>query len=176
MIDLAHLNEASEDEFVAALDGIFEHSPWVAARAVAYRPFASRAQLIDCLHSVVQAASVEEQIALIRAHPKLGARGGAPTILTSASQREQRRAGLDACTDEEYSQLLRLNEEYLARFGFPFILAVRGHDPRSIIAACSQRLHNDAMREHQTALEQIGLIAGFRLAERVAGSPVDDKC
>jgi OHCU decarboxylase len=175
MIDLARLNEMAPGEFVAALGGIFEHSPWVAERAAAHRPFASRAQLLDCMRIVVLTASVEEQLTLIRAHPRLGARGRTLATLTTASQREQRRAGLDACSDEEYSRLLRLNEAYIAKFGFPFILAVRGHDPQSIIDCCVQRLDHDPLREHQAALAQIGLIAGYRLADAVAENPVDDE-
>ncbi len=174
MIDLKRLNGLPPGEFVAALAGIFEHSPWVAERAAARRPFASRAQLTRCMRAVVQEASVAEQLALIRAHPRLGARGRVLAALTAASQGEQRRAGLDACTDEEYSRLLLLNDRYFAKFGFPFILAVRGHDPQSIIGSCLQRLGNDPLREHQAALEQIGLIAAYRLADAVAGSAADD--
>jgi hypothetical protein len=105
---------------------------------------------------------------LIRAHPQLGARGRSRAQLTEASAREQRRAGLDACTDEEFSQLLRLNEAYVEKFAFPFILAVRGHDPVSILRAIERRSGHDVALERRTALGEIGLIAGYRLAELVA--------
>ena len=174
MIDLKRLNELPQSEFVAVLGGIFEHSPWVAERTAAHRPFASRAQLIDTMRAVVQAAAVEEQLALIRAHPRLGARGRALTTLTTASQGEQRRAGLDACSDEEYARLLSLNDAYFARFSFPFILAVRGHDPQSIIKSCVQRLNSEPAAEHEAALEQIGLIAGYRLADAIEADAAGD--
>lgn len=168
MITLDALNGFSVDEFTAALGGIFEHSPWVPQRAAAARPFASRLDLLDAMRAVVEAAPVEEQLTLIRAHPQLGARGRKRAELTEASSGEQRRAGLDACTDAEFEQLLRLNTAYVQKFAFPFILAVRGHDPTSILASVGSRLNNSPESERHTALTQIGLIAGYRLADLVA--------
>jgi OHCU decarboxylase len=167
MISLEQLNGVAAGQFVEALSGVVEHSPWVAAGAAAQRPFASRLDLLDALRGVVRAAPLEQQLALIRAHPALGA-GRTALPLTPASTQEQRRAGLDACTEAELTQLQDLNATYRARLGFPFILAVRGHDPESIIATFEQRLDNPAEIERDTALEQIGLIAGFRLADAVA--------
>lgn len=165
MITLDALNSMPDSEFVALVGGVFEHSPWIAERAADRRPFGSREQVLDTLLAVVDAASFDEQMALIRAHPQLGARGRKRAQLTAASAREQKRAGLDACSDEEFAELLRLNASYVERFGFPFILAVRGHDPRSILANFKSRLHNDADVERRAALTQIGLIAGYRLSE-----------
>ena len=170
MITLAALNTLPLSEFVAMFGGVFEHSPWVAERAAAARPFSSRQQLLDAMRAVVQAASADEQLALIRAHPQLGSRGRRRTELTEASAREQRGAGLDACTDEEFARLLQLNAAYTQRFSFPFILAVRGHDPASILAALESRLTNDAESERGAALTQIGLIGGYRLADLVESS------
>jgi OHCU decarboxylase len=168
VITLEALNTLPADEFSAVLGAIFEHSPWVAQRAAAARPFASRLGLLDKMRAVVQAAPLEEQLALIRAHPQLGARGRKRAELTEASSREQRRAGLDACSDEEFEQLLRLNTAYVHKFSFPFILAVRGHDPNSILDSMRSRLNNDPELERHTALTQIGLIGGYRLADLVA--------
>jgi OHCU decarboxylase len=168
VITLDALNGLSVDEFTATLGAIFEHSPWVPQRSAAARPFASRLDLLDAMRAVVEAAPVEEQLGLIRAHPQLGARGRTRAELTEASSREQRRAGLDACTDEEFEQLLRLNAAYVHKFSFPFILAVRGHDPNSILASMGGRLNNSPERERHTALTQIGLIGGYRLADIVA--------
>jgi OHCU decarboxylase len=162
------LNRLPVDEFTATLGAIFEHSPWVPQRAAAARPFTSRLDLLDAMRSIVEAAPVEEQLGLIRAHPQLGARGRKRAELTEASSREQRRAGLDACTDEEFEQLLRLNAAYVRKFSFPFILAVRGHDPNSILASMESRLNNTPECERHTALTQIGLIGGYRLADSVA--------
>ena len=168
MITLEALNGLPLDEFTATLGTIFEHSPWVPQRAAAARPFASRLDLLDAMRAVVQAAPVEEQLGLIRAHPQLGARGRKRAELTEASSREQRRAGLDACSDEEFDQLLRLNAAYAHKFSFPFILAVRGHDPNSILTSMGNRLNNTPEVERHTALTQIGLIGGYRLADVVA--------
>lgn len=165
MITLDALNSMPAAEFVARVGGVFEHSPWIAERAASRRPFTSREHVLDAMLAVVEAASFDEQMALIRAHPQLGARGRKRAELTDASAREQRRAGLDACSDGEFAELLRLNASYVERFEFPFILAVRELDPRSILANFKSRLHNDADVERRTALTQIGLIAGFRLAE-----------
>jgi OHCU decarboxylase len=171
MITLETLNTLSVEAFTEILGAIFEHSPWVPRRAAAVRPFTSRLQLLDVMRRVVQEATVEEQLALIRAHPQLGARGRKRLELTEASSREQRRAGLDACSDEEYAELMRLNTAYVEKFSFPFILAVRGHDPRSILESMRSRIDNDPERERHTALTQIGLIGGYRLGDVVASPP-----
>jgi OHCU decarboxylase len=168
VIGLETLNNLPVDEFTSVLGAIFEHSPWVPRRAAAARPFSSRLELLDAMRTAVQAAPVEEQLDLIRAHPQLGARGRKRMELTEASSREQRRAGLDACTDEEFAELMRLNVAYVQKFSFPFILAVRGHDPNSILAFMRSRLKNDLDSERHTALTQIGLIGGYRLADVVA--------
>jgi allantoicase len=167
VITLDELNQCAATAFVRGLEGVFEHSPWVAERTAASRPFASRLDLLEGLRAAVAVASSDDQLALIRAHPKLASRGRAAADLTTASASEQRRAGLDACTAEDLRRLDELNAEYLATFEMPFILAVRGHDPKSIIGEAQRRLRNPAALERQRALQEIGLIAGFRLAERV---------
>lgn len=168
MLTIEALNAMSVQEFTAALGSIFEHSPWVASRAALRRPFASAGQLHRAMCAEVAQASAAEQDALILAHPRLGARGRQRAGLTESSAREQSGAGLDACTDEEFAELLRLNELYQARFAFPFILAVRGHTPASILAALTQRLANDPARERATALQQIDRIAGLRIDAQLA--------
>ncbi|HEY6924338.1 MAG TPA: 2-oxo-4-hydroxy-4-carboxy-5-ureidoimidazoline decarboxylase [Steroidobacteraceae bacterium] len=167
MITLGELNALPVERFVALLGAVFEHSPWVAERAAEARPFRSRAELLDEMRSVVLRASADEQLALIRAHPQLGARGRSKMQLTEASAKEQRRAGLDACTDEEFSRLMHLNSAYVEKFSFPFILAVRGHTPESILSALQSRLDNDVEAERHAAVSQIGLIGGYRLEELV---------
>jgi OHCU decarboxylase len=162
------LNAMPVPEFTRVLGSIFERSPWVAERAARLRPFHSREELHQSMCRQVAQASVAAQDALILAHPRLGARGGQRAQLTQSSAHEQRQAGLDACTDEEFAELLRLNELYLARFALPFILAVRGHTPDSILASMRQRLRNDLATERATALQQINRIAAFRLEDCVA--------
>jgi OHCU decarboxylase len=165
---LAELNGLPAHEFVARLEGIFEHSPWVAQRVAAARPFASAQQLLQAMRTAVDEATSAEQLALIRAHPRLRVSGRAREGLTAASSREQRSAGLDACAPSDAERLDELNAAYAQRFAMPFILAVRGHTPQSIIAACERRLVNDAVSEQCAALREIGLIAGYRLADLVS--------
>jgi N-carbamoyl-L-amino-acid hydrolase len=167
MIALDALNSASTADFVAALGGVFEHSPWVAERAAASRPFRSRLHLHERMCAVVAGANAEEQLALIRAHPELAGRAALRGELTADSAKEQKRAGLSSCTPEELARLQMLNALYSKKFGLPFIIAVKGHHPDSIIAALETRLGNSAEHERATSLDQIGRIAGFRLADLV---------
>ncbi|MGO9935689.1 MAG: 2-oxo-4-hydroxy-4-carboxy-5-ureidoimidazoline decarboxylase [Steroidobacteraceae bacterium] len=168
MITLEELNLLPAHEFVAKLAGIFEHSPWVAQRVAAARPFASRRQLLEAMRSAVDAATPEEQLALILAHPRLVGGGRALAKLTDASSHEQRGAGLEACAPDDAARLDELNAAYAEKFAMPFILAVRGHTPKSIIAACERRLTNERGLEKMTALREIGLIAECRLADVVS--------
>ncbi len=168
MIALEQLNCMPVDEFVAVLGGIFEHSPWVAQRAAAARPFASREDQHATMCDVVASATADEQLALIRAHPELAGRAAIHNELTQHSTHEQRGAGLDACSAEEFAQLQTMNAAYNTRFGFPFVLAVRGHDRESILAAFAQRVQHAVEHERATALQQIERITAFRLAELVS--------
>jgi allantoate deiminase/N-carbamoyl-L-amino-acid hydrolase len=168
MITLAELNALPAAGFVEALGGLFEHSPWVAQAVVAQRPFASLCALHRALCAAVDAAGEEAQLKLIRAHPELASRAAIAGELTDASNREQRGAGLKSLTAAQFERLQQLNRDYGSQFDFPFILAVKGHTPDSIIAALAQRLTHSAEQEQRTALEQIGRIARFRLEDLVA--------
>ena len=167
MISLQELNGLPPAQFVAALEGIFERSPWVAERVAAERPFATGLHLHEALCAAVQRAGSGEQLALIRAHPELAGQAAIRGELSAESAREQQGAGLTACSPAEYVQLQALNREYREKFGFPFVLAVRGHTQGSIIAALEQRLRNTPTAERRGALDEIGRIAGFRLGERL---------
>ena len=167
MIALDQLNTLPVGQFTEALTGIFEHSPWIAERAAARRPFASRLVLLAAMMDVVEHATAAEQLALIRAHPELAGRAAVRNELTADSTREQHGAGLDACTPEEFAQLQELNRRYKEKFGFPFILSVRGYDRAGIIAAFAARVNNTVDGESRVALAQIGRIAFFRLNEAV---------
>jgi len=167
MISLASLNAMSAADFVSAVGNVFEHSPWVAERAAGARPFASRLALHEAMCAEVARASSEEQLALIRAHPELAGRAAIRGELTAESTREQKRAGLSSCTPEEFAQLQALNSAYSKKFGWPFILAVKGHNPTTVIAALERRANHNAASERAESLDQIGRIAGFRLADLV---------
>ena len=164
---LEQLNRMSAGAFVAALGGIFEHSPWVAQAAEPQRPFDS----IDALHRTmahaVETAGEARQLALINAHPELAGKAAVRGELTAESTREQSGAGLDQCTQQEFDTLQRLNRAYRERFGFPFILAVRGYDRHGIIANFEARVQNSRADELRASLDQIYRIARFRLAELI---------
>ena len=155
-------------QFVAALAGIFERSPWVPERVAHTRPFRSALSLHEAMCNVVELASVDEQLALIRAHPELAGRAAIRGELTPESTREQQGAGLASCSPQEFARLHELNGAYREKFGFPFILAVKGHNRTSVIAALQQRTGNTVEQERTVALKEIGRIAGFRLAELVS--------
>lgn len=164
---LEQLNAMTDDAFAATLSGIFEHSPWVAQEAAGARPFAS----VDALHrtmtGIVERAGDARQLALINAHPELAGEAAVRGELTAESTREQSGAGLAQCTQEEFDTLERLNRDYRDKFGFPFILAVRGYDRHGIIANVEARLNNSRAVELRTSLEQICRIARFRIDDLV---------
>jgi OHCU decarboxylase len=160
---LAALNEMDQPAFTEALGWIWEGSPWVASRSWAQRPFASLAELHRAMRQVVASASREDQLAIIRAHPDLGTRAS----VAPASRREQAGAGLDRLSEAEYQHLLALNTAYAHRFGFPFIMAVKGQTKEAILAALDQRVQASYEAEFERALCAIGQIAWFRLEEAV---------
>jgi len=147
-------------EFVAKFGQVYEASPWV-AEGVWPDPPSDREGLAKAMAAVVDAAPRERKLALIRAHPELASRAK----MADASVKEQAGAGLDQCTAEEFESFQRLNGAYNARFGFPFIFAVKGATRADILAAFEARLANDPETEFDTAIAQIHRIAGFRLAD-----------
>jgi 2-oxo-4-hydroxy-4-carboxy-5-ureidoimidazoline decarboxylase len=141
---------------------LFEHSPWVEARADA-RP--SSGDRHTDLMAVVATASDAERLALIRAHPELAGKAAIDGTLTHASAAEQASAGLDRLTAEEFARFHDLNARYRERFGFPFIICVRLTDKAGILAAMAARLANDRDTEIATAIDEIGKITKLRLEE-----------
>ena len=159
------------------LDGLYEHSPWIAKTALAQRPFASLAQLKHALVQVLDAAGLEAQLALIRAHPELAGKAMVSQSLTAESSKEQSTAGLTHCSAQEFARIQELNAAYKARFDFPFILAVRG--PRGsgltrqeIINTFERRLHGPRSFEILECLRNIHRIAELRLNDKFGVQPV----
>jgi len=167
---LADLDALGPDAFTTALGEVFEHSPWVAAGVAAARPFASIDDLHRAMVGVVAAAGRERQLALIRAHPELAGKAAVRGEIADASKREQAGAGLANCSPQEFARLQHLNQAYHARFGFPFIIAVKGLDRAAIIAQFERRLDNEPDVEFDEALAQIARIARLRLDAIFAGS------
>ncbi|WP_285413673.1 2-oxo-4-hydroxy-4-carboxy-5-ureidoimidazoline decarboxylase [Variovorax sp. efr-133-TYG-130] len=172
-LTIAQLNAAVPAAAVALLDGIYEHSPWIAQRALAARPFRSLAHLKHALVRALAESSADEQIGLIRAHPELAGKAMVSKTLTAESTNEQSKAGLTDCTPEEFAKIQQLNADYNAKFGFPFILAVRGPrgtglPKREIIETFERRLHNHPSFELGEALRNIHRIAEIRLNDKFA--------
>jgi 2-oxo-4-hydroxy-4-carboxy-5-ureidoimidazoline decarboxylase len=156
-VRLERLNAASADDFVAALAGIYEYAPWVAAAVAGQRPFGSLASLNAAMAAAVRAAPPDRKLALIEGHPDL----------TAESRSEQGGAGLDRLPEADYARFHRLNDAYREKFRIPFIVCVRRHTRDSILAQFERRLQNAPEDELETALGEIGRIAALRLNDRV---------
>src|SRR4051812_4990417 len=163
MLNVADVNALDRDEFVRVIGPVFEHSPWIAQRGSARRPFDDRNELHRSLCDVVRNSTTDEKLSLIRAHPDLVANA----VLTSESQREQRSAGLSDLTEGEREKFRDYNSSYRERFGFPFVICARLNKTEAILRAFPQRLQNSPEIEMETALEEIYKIADLRLQELV---------
>ncbi len=162
---LDELNSADRAAFTAALGHLFEHSPWVADETWLKRPFHEVAHLHAELCATMRAAAHDRQLALIRAHPDLAGRLALQNKLTAESTREQASAGLNQLSAAELAEFQRLNADYLARFGFPFIICARLSNRAAILTAMQTRVHHSPKQEFQTALAEIEKIARLRLAD-----------
>jgi 2-oxo-4-hydroxy-4-carboxy-5-ureidoimidazoline decarboxylase len=163
----AELRAMDREAFVAAFGEVFEHSPWVAEEAWRAGPFEDAGRLREAMVAAVRRAGRERQLALVRAHPDLAGKAAVRGELTDASRREQAGSGLDRLSPEEFARFHELNEAYKRKFGFPFVMAVKRSDKDEILRAFAERLGNTPERELDRALEEIGKIAGYRLAELV---------
>lgn len=161
---IADVNALERDAFVEQFGWVFEHSPWVAERAWDRRPFASVNELHAAMVDAMNEGSTDDQLALLRAHPDLGAR----IAMSAASTGEQAGAGLHQLSPETFDSLRRLNNDYREKFGFPFLFAVRGSTPEQILAALQKRLQRDPQTELQEALRQVTRIARFRLDDKIS--------
>lgn len=164
------VNAMDRAAFVAEFGGIFEHSPWVAERAFAARPFASPAALHAAMMAVVRAAPEAERRAFLNAHPELAGPAARARQMTDHSVSEQGGAGLDRMSDADFDRFDRLNAAYRARFGFPFIIAVRGRGRAEILAEFARRLGQDPAAEMEAALTEIATITRLRLERRLGPS------
>jgi OHCU decarboxylase len=163
-------SEMTRDRFVARFGSVFEHSPWIAERAFALElgpAHDSATGLLNALARCFRSASPDERMGVLHAHPDLAGKLAAAKRLTPESTAEQASAALDALTDDERSRFQRLNEEYVARHGFPFIIAVRDHDKAGILHAFERRIANDSATEFLAACTQVERIAALRLKDQL---------
>ena len=160
-VSVTDVNGMDRPTFVDRFGGIYEHSPWVAEKAWAARPFSDREMLAAAMRDAVSNAGREKLLGLLRNHPRLGILAD----LTDLSNSEQAGAGLRSASEQEHYELAELNDAYESKFGFPFIVAVKGLGVAEIIDICRARLERDADTEVEEGLNQVFRIAGFRLAD-----------
>jgi OHCU decarboxylase len=162
-----NLSELNQQQFIAEFGGVYEHSPWVAHQA--YRLLNSSTKTANDLSAIMAKtmlnANKQAQLELICAHPDLAGKAAIAGDLTDESTNEQKGAGLDQCSREEFAEFNSLNNAYTKKFKFPFIIAVKGHNRNSILDAFARRLNNSTQDEFFEALKQINRIAKFRIEE-----------
>lgn len=160
---IQELNQMSEADFISTLGWIFESSPWIAEKAWGKLPFHSKEHLKETLVMIVQKAGKSAQLALLQAHPDLGTR----LKISDVSLKEQRNAGLETLSEQEYEDLSLLNWLYVEKFGFPFIMAVKGQDKKTILTAIKERIYSSIDEEWKQALEEVFKIASYRLDDTI---------
>ncbi len=163
MKSIEEINRLGEQDFTDFFRDIFEHSAWIPKKAFAGRPFLSLEDLHGKMRAIVEAAPPKDKLALIAAHPNLGDRAA----MSAESSKEQRGAGLTDLTEDEYQRFVLLNSQYMKKFGFPFIMAVKGKNKQEICEAMQSRISSEKNEEMETALQEIYQIARLRLEEQI---------
>ena len=176
-LNINDLNQAPSTEASVMLSGIYEHSEWIAEQAVALRPFKSIATLKLVMCGVISRASYEQKLALLRAHPELAGKAMINNALTAESKNEQSQSGLTHCSPQEFELIQKLNSQYNQKFGWPFILAVRGPrgtglNRKQIIETFERRLAATPQFEFEECLRQVNRIAEIRINDKFNYSPV----
>lgn len=160
-LGIQEINSMSQEKFAKEVGWVYEHSPWIAEKAWESRPFQNLEGIIDTLSSVVSNADTSQKLSLLRAHPDLGSK----LKMTDASQKEQKGAGLNQLSKDELATFQELNSQYVEKFGFPFIMAVKGQSKITILEALRNRFNHAYNQEFSTALLEVDKIARFRLEE-----------
>lgn len=164
-LTIAEINALDQEGFVAMLGSLFEGPPWIVHDAWHYRPFTDAAELHQILCALMYQAPIEQQIALLRAHPDLVGRAALAGTLSPASTGEQAAAGLNHLSPEEIASFQHYNTEYRAKFDFPFVICARENKKESILQGFATRIHNKQEQEISTALDEVAKICYFRLQD-----------
>ncbi len=173
-VSLQEINAFDQEHFIDALGSLFEGPPWIVMQAWYARPFYSRTQLYQVLCEIMHHAPVEQQVALLQAHPDLVGRAAQAGTLTPESSREQAAAGLNRLTPEEITTFNRLNQAYWSRFGFPFVICARENKKDSILAGFSTRLEYSRSQEIAIALSEVATICSFRLNDLIVPGEIEE--
>ena len=158
------INNLSQSKFIEIFANIFEKTKWIAERLYNQKPFNSFEDLCSKILEIFKTTSKENQLKIIRAHPDLADKTKI-SLLNIDSRTEQNRAGLDQCSEKEFKEFKNLNNEYKKKFGFPFIIAVKGKNKEEILNSFRQRITNNINLEFEEAKKQVKKIANFRLSE-----------
>lgn len=164
---VSELNSMNQEQFEQALGKIFEKAPWVIKQAAENRPYKGFVDLYEGTIKPLKMASPEVKLALIKSHPNLACKGIRAENITAHSQSEQSGAGLNQCTQEEADLLLKLNQAYQEKFGFPFMLAIKGYNKAEIIEQMKMRINNDKQQEFDGALQQVYKVVLWRMLDTV---------
>ncbi len=156
-----NFNNLNRDEFISLFGVIFEKTQWIAEKLFELKPFKDKDDLINKMIQIYESSSRNETLNILRAHPKLAVEKN----LTEHSNQEQSRANLKSCTQKEFDEFTKLNNEYEKKFDFPFIIAVKGRDKIEILNNFRQRINNDIEFEFKESKKQVKKIALFRLNE-----------
>lgn len=174
-ITLQNINALDKEQFIMALSSLFEGPPWIVAQAWNARPFNSLVHLQQALDSILYNAPLEQQVALLQAHPDLVGRAALAGTLSPESTGEQGAAGLNTLSSEEVATFTRLNQAYRNRFGFPFVICARENKKESILAGFTTRLYNTREQEIQIALGEVSKICSFRLHDLIQSDEGKEK-
>lgn len=161
------VNQIDQATFVEVFGDVAEHSPWVARKACGFRPFETVDQMSVAFAKIVSGADVDQQLDLICAHPDLAGKAAVTGKLAKDSAQEQAQAGINELTEAEFKQFNDYNSRYKDRFGFPFILAVKGATKEQILSSFAERIDNDRRAEFKRAINEICRIIRFRLEAKV---------
>ena len=161
MDSIDKFNKLSKDEFISIFRNIFEKTEWIAERCYESKTYNNLDELVSKMMKIFEKIEKERHLEILNSHPDLAVE----KKLTEDSKNEQKNASLNQCNDEEFIEFKKLNEEYKKKFGFPFIIAVKGKNKEEILNSFRQRITNNINLEFEEAKKQVKKIASFRLGE-----------
>ena len=161
MDSIDKFNKLSKAEFISIFGNIFEKTEWIAERCYESKPYNNLDELVSKMMKIFENSEKEKHLEILNSHPDLAVE----KKLTEDSKNEQKNASLNQCTDEEFIEFKKLNEEYKKKFAFPFIIAVKGKNKEEILNSFRQRITNNINLEFEEAKKQVKKVANFRLDE-----------
>jgi OHCU decarboxylase len=161
MNSIDKINKLSKPDFISIFGNIFEKTEWIAQKSYDLKPYKNYEELFLKMIEIFENTNKENHLKILNAHPDLAVE----KKLTKDSKKEQKNASLNQCTNEEFIEFKKLNEEYKVKFGFPFIIAVKGKNKEEILNSFRQRITNNINLEFEEAKKQVKKIASFRLSE-----------